>query len=398
MATEDTVRSAPPRGTRPRNRRAIIISAATDLFHRLGYDQVSMSDVAAAVNVGPSALYRHFASKPKLLAAVVVEEMRPFREVFSAPDVSTLGDVVAGLATAAAERRLLGALWQQEARSLPEADYATLRHEVSATVGMLAELVRRNRPECSDACANLIAQGACSVVCSLSTRGGELPRADYERLLRTVLAEALAAEPAPKSANQSRPRMFTPSSRRERLRTAAIALFAERGYAAVSMEDIGARVGIAGPSVYYHYESKQRLLSAAFVRGDEWLRHDMYRALERATDAVDAVRRLLVSYVDFAVARSDLIDVLVAESRHLPDAERADFEQSRRSYLGEWVQLVRDAGARAPEAELRVRVETVLTLVNDIARTWHLREEPGVLETLKTLAVTMLLADLGTSP
>ncbi|SFB48126.1 transcriptional regulator, TetR family [Amycolatopsis marina] len=333
MTTEDIVRNASPRGTRQRIRRAVIIPAATDPVHRFGYDQVSMSDVAAAVNVGPSALYRHFASKPKLLTAVVVvEEMQPFREVFSAPDASTtLDDLVTGPATAAAECRLLGPLWQQEARSLPEPDYATLRYEVRATVGMLAGLVRRNRPECTEACANLLAQGVCSVMCSLSTRGGELPKADYQRLLRAVVTEVLTAEPAPTVARQSRPRMFTPSSRRERLRTAAIALF------------------------------------VAFVRGDEWLRHDMYRALERAIDVVDALRRLLVSYVDFAVTRSDLVDVLVAESRHLLEAERSDFEQCRRSSLSEWVQLVRDARARTPEAELGIRVETVLTLINDIA-------------------------------
>ena len=57
----------PPRGTRPANRRELLRQAATDLFARRGYANVAMSDVAAAVNVGPSAVYRHYPGKAELL-------------------------------------------------------------------------------------------------------------------------------------------------------------------------------------------------------------------------------------------------------------------------------------------------------------------------------------------
>ena len=56
-----------PRGTRPRNRREQIRSAAAALFYERGYEQVSVADVAESVNVGPSALYRHFSGKSELL-------------------------------------------------------------------------------------------------------------------------------------------------------------------------------------------------------------------------------------------------------------------------------------------------------------------------------------------
>src|SRR5258708_34199432 len=61
----------PARGTRPANRRQLIIAAAADLFSRKGYAAVGMGDVAEAVAIGPSALYRHFRGKRDLLAAVV---------------------------------------------------------------------------------------------------------------------------------------------------------------------------------------------------------------------------------------------------------------------------------------------------------------------------------------
>src|SRR5580765_4982416 len=61
----------PARGTRPSNRRELIVSAATDLFAGNGFENVSMSKVADAVAVGPSALYRHVSGKDQLLTEVI---------------------------------------------------------------------------------------------------------------------------------------------------------------------------------------------------------------------------------------------------------------------------------------------------------------------------------------
>ncbi|TDC54253.1 TetR/AcrR family transcriptional regulator, partial [Actinomadura sp. KC345] len=182
----DSTVTAPPRGTRPRNRRALIIAAATDLFHRFGYDQVGMSDVASAVNVGSSALYRHFASKPKLLTAAVVAEMDPFREVFSRAASGTLEDLAHGMAEVAAQGSRLGALWQREARSLPAEEYPLLRAEIVHTLDALSRPIRARRPELSAEDAHLLAQCACSALISVSHRGGDLPRPDVERLLREI--------------------------------------------------------------------------------------------------------------------------------------------------------------------------------------------------------------------
>src|SRR6187402_3548371 len=52
----------------------------------------------------------------------------------------------------------------------------------------------------------------------------------------------------------------------------AARLFAERGYSGVSLEDLGAAVGVSGPAVYRHFENKQALLGAILVRVSERLR------------------------------------------------------------------------------------------------------------------------------
>ena len=48
----------------------------------------------------------------------------------------------------------------------------------------------------------------------------------------------------------------------EQLRREAARMFAEFGYHGVSIEDLGASVGISGPAVYKHFSSKDALLAA----------------------------------------------------------------------------------------------------------------------------------------
>lgn len=386
--------TVPPRGTRPRNRRALILSAATDLFHAHGYDQVSMSDVAAAVNVRPSALYRHFAGKPQLFTAALLEEMAPIRQLLTelANTGADLPAVGRGLAAATIGRSRLGLLWQREARALPADEFQRLRTEIVTSVTMLADLITARRPELARKDAKLLSSCAYSVLCSVSYHPEELPRGQYEHVLGELLLTVLSAQPAPaQRPTEPPPAGLRPVARRERLLHAAITLFAERGYAAVSMEDIGARAGIAGASIYYHFDSKQRLLAAALDRGDEWLRHDMYRALAGATDATHGLHRLVRSYIDFAVEHNASLDILLTEARHLDGEQRAATKQAQREYLGEWIHLMRTCQPALGETEGKVRAHAVLTMINDVARTPRLRTQPSALQTLDRIATTVLI-------
>ena len=46
-------------------------------------------------------------------------------------------------------------------------------------------------------------------------------------------------------------------TRREEILDAAARLFAERGYHGVSIDDIGAAVGMSGPGFYRHFAGKE---------------------------------------------------------------------------------------------------------------------------------------------
>jgi AcrR family transcriptional regulator len=61
------------RGQAKADRRAVLLASAARLFAERGFDRVSMEDLGAAAGVSGPAVYRHFASKQAVLAALLIE-------------------------------------------------------------------------------------------------------------------------------------------------------------------------------------------------------------------------------------------------------------------------------------------------------------------------------------
>jgi hypothetical protein len=88
-------------------------------------------------------------------------------------------------------------------------------------------------------------------------------REKYSALLVSLLERVLAApvsrvftavvSPADTGAG------LEPQSRRQALLVHATRLFAQRRHSGVGIEDVGASLGIAGPSIYNHFSSKSEL-------------------------------------------------------------------------------------------------------------------------------------------
>jgi AcrR family transcriptional regulator len=66
------------------NRRSAIIDAARKLFGRNGFHGTGTSDIAAAAGCSEPVIYKHFASKQALFAAVLEDSTRVMHERFAA--------------------------------------------------------------------------------------------------------------------------------------------------------------------------------------------------------------------------------------------------------------------------------------------------------------------------
>jgi AcrR family transcriptional regulator len=370
-ATVQRTPARPRRGTRPRNRRRLIVAAAAELFASRGYAQVSMADVADAVAVRPSALYRHFRGKDDLLDQVVLATLSAVRA-----DVDGMAST-RPLAETALDHRRIGVLWQRESRHLAPAVRQRLRATLVDIAAQVGAFVARRRPDLGEPDRDLLAWACLGAAVSVSFQRIDLPRPEYADLLAGIIDRVVATDlgggPAPTAAPPSPVEL----DRRDELLAAAARLFAQRGYHSVGVDDVGAAVGIAGPSIYHHFATKLDLIVAVIAQGADRLLDGTARALAGAGDDRQALDALLGAYVSFSLTHADLMDVLITEVPHLPEPHRSGFRDTQRRYLDRWRGVLARLHPRLPPAHARVRLQAALTLINDVARTPHLRARPS---------------------
>lgn len=142
--------------------------------------------------------------------------------------------------------------------------------------------------------------------------------------------------------------MNTPATRvrREDIYAAAARLFREKGYAATSMRELAAEVGLEASSLYSHITSKAELLDhLCFSTADRFLAG---MASIQATDLspVDKIRHLIGLHVRIALEDPTSQTVFSDEWKHLPADRLQQFLGLRRRYETQF-QAVIEEGQQA---------------------------------------------------
>lgn len=361
--------SGPARTTRPRDRKAQILAAAAWRFWEFGYHQTGMAEVAAAVGIRASALYRHFQGKQDLLVAVLHETVNRFPT-----EPVDLDRWISDLRTIGLDRREFSVLWDRDAGQLPEADRTAIQRRIDKSVSGTARLLGSE--------PLLRAHAVHAVVGSPSYHHNQLDRPFYERLLdAAALAVAHAELPTPGTTRPVPPRRGTPQlpvSRREALLSAAIRLFHRNGYSSVSLADIGTAIGVTGSSIYHHFPSKTDLLASALNRGNEVLWSALHHALAGADGPADALDRALASYIGFAVDNPEIVGVLLTEVINVPAEQRERYRRQQQEYVAEWVALLRQSRTELDELAARALVHAALAVTNRLARAWAVDARPAL--------------------
>jgi AcrR family transcriptional regulator len=132
-------------------------------------------------------------------------------------------------------------------------------------------------------------------------------------------------------------------SRSAEIRLAALRLFAQRGYLATTMEEIGRAAGIRGPSIYRHYPSKQHLLYEIMNETMTTLIAEQQLAISTTTDLVARLRRMVEAHVRYHARHRLEAFVGNREISNLDEEKRARVLAQRRRYES-GLRAVIDAG------------------------------------------------------
>src|SRR5271156_821591 len=154
------------------------------------------------------------------------------------------------------------------------------------------------------------------------------------------------------------------SDRRLQLLSAAERLFAERGFLAVRLEDIGAAAGVSGPAIYRHFPNKESLLVELLVGISTRLLDGARGVRSRQTDAAAALNGLIDFHLDFALGEPDLIRIQDRDLAYLPAAAERQVRRAQRQYVEVWVGVLRELEPGLAETDARLMAHAVFGLLN----------------------------------
>lgn len=175
----------------------------------------------------------------------------------------------------------------------------------------------------------------------------------------------------------------------------AALLFAERGFSGVSLEELGAAVGVSGPAVYRHFANKQALLGEILVRVSERLLAGGQQVVSTDAEPRPSLEELVRFHVDFALSDADVIRVQDRDLASLSDDDRHTVRRLQREYVELWVGVLARLHPDRSESDLRVRAAACFGLINSTPHSVRgLRGAPadatvrGILESMALAALT----------
>jgi len=157
---------------------------------------------------------------------------------------------------------------------------------------------------------------------------------------------------------------------RERILAAAARLFSERGYAGTTVRDIAAELGIANPSIYYHFKSKGDLLVALLA---EPLKRVEVAAAEAAEMSGDArARRLIAGLLEALEVHGGIVLIVSQADQSIPKPQRK-IVMEMQPYL---MDLLKGVGAEDNRGlRISMAVGAVEGIVTTLTRTTTGNEE-----------------------
>lgn len=123
------------------------------------------------------------------------------------------------------------------------------------------------------------------------------------------------------------------SQKREHIVNEAAALFDSRGYHATTMEDIASAVGIAKPTLYHYYRSKDEILYAIheeFI--DLLLAEHKVRAADRSLGPDELLQGIAGDILDLMETHRGHVRTFFEHHRELPARQRSTIRRKRDRY------------------------------------------------------------------
>lgn len=136
---------------------------------------------------------------------------------------------------------------------------------------------------------------------------------------------------------------------RARILDAAARLFRDKGYAAVNLREIAARAGMKAGSLYYHFDSKERIVSEILDAGIAAVHREVEAAIDELPASADpetVIRTGILCHLRSLFEFSHYTSANVRIYAQVPPAVRTRNRKARRAYEALWDKVLERVAGR----------------------------------------------------
>lgn len=185
--------------------------------------------------------------------------------------------------------------------------------------------------------------------------------------------------------------------RRGQILDAAAELFAERGFAAVNVGDIGAAVGVTGPSIYRHFPTKDAVLIEIVTSVLDIHVAAAQAAVEQLDVAADrALEDLVLRTVQLATDRPAWLRTFLREERRNHPMLASVVGERLQRLTRLWKSVLSATGSELDDISVTRRIRAVTGALAVSGR--RLEGAEGLRAALSASLNAMLIASPGTAP
>ncbi len=172
---------------------------------------------------------------------------------------------------------------------------------------------------------------------------------------------------------------------RGKILDAASALLRDKGYASTTLRQIAEAAGMQAGSVYYHFSSKDEIISEILHLGITYVFDEVKRRVEELGKTAPARARLeaaIDGHLSGLLSHGSFVSANIRNYGQLPKELRQKNVSIRAAYVGYWDELLQDAqDAGAIRADINLKVLRLFTIGSlNWTVEWYLPEKGSIEE------------------
>lgn len=173
----------------------------------------------------------------------------------------------------------------------------------------------------------------------------------------------------------------------------ATRLFAEKGFASTTLQDIADATGLTRPALYHYVANKDELLSRLISESTETPAAVLHEINERSDlGPTEKLRKMATAIALNQAQSADRFKLIIRSEADLPEEMSHTYQQSRRHVLKEFVTVV-ESGVKAGEfrpVDPRTAALGIIGMLNWVAW-WHQSGDPDADRRVATQLADMAL-------